>query len=440
MKASILPTWMAQEVAEYDLDLAPPPRTILDIGANIGAFSLHYSNKWPAAIIDAYEPVEQNYLLLSGNVAGNDRIHIHGGAVRSFTGPDEIFLGDLGVTCSFHQRGRQTQTKVKVDCIAAGSLAPADLVKIDTEGCEVEIIRCLNLSATRALVVEYHSLDDQTVICDLLRAQGFVLLAHEPGSHEHGVLKFARPDAGVSLPQPSTLNPLSSHRKVYLAVASHFSVNDVLFVQSLLHLAARPTVSVAFGWSCDPSVERARNILTANFLESDCTHILFVDSDIGFIPEDVWRIASHEEPVVGGIYPLKNMQPEVQWCGNGLSTTGPQPSTRPDGLMPVKYIGTGFLCLARSVLEKFQAAHPELFYEQDFAPHRTECAFWHQGVHSRRFLTEDWMFCQLWLDLGGSIFADTAVMLKHAGRAEWPLPLQKGNPFAQPSTLNPQPV
>ena len=428
-----IPKWMADEVAAYDLDLTPAPRTILDIGANIGAFSLHYSAKWPEAMITAFEPVKKNFVRLTENVAGNDRIRKDFRAVRATGGQQKIFLGDRDVTCGFHQLGRQTDNTETVNCIAARAVVSCELVKIDTEGCEVEILSELDLHLTRALVVEYHSQKDKGVICGLLDVKGFDLIDHKPGSTDHGVLKFGRPSSGVTIPKP--------RRRIYFAVAGHFAANDLLFVQSLLRMAIGPKISVAFGWSCDPSVERARNILTANFLESDCTHILFVDSDVGFSPEDVARIGSHDEPVVGGIYPLKNMNPEVQWCGNGLPSSG-APDARPDGLMPVKYIGTGFLCIARSVFEKI-IEHEEgaISYRQDFAPHRREHAFWMQGVRKDRFLTEDWYFCDRWLDMGGRIFADTRVILKHAGRAEWPLPFQKGNPFitnSEPKTAEPK--
>ncbi len=220
--------------------------------------------------------------------------------------------------------------------------------------------------------------------------------------------------------------------KVYLAVAGHFASNDVLFVQSMMALTIRPLVTIQFGWSCDPSVERARNILTQNFLESDCTHILFVDADIGFASEDVARIASHNEGVVGGLYPLKNQDPTVKWCLNALE---PSPAPTPEGLQQVKYIGTGFLCVRRDVFERIADFNGYLLdYRQDFPPHRIEHAYWRQGVAGRRFLTEDWMFCHLCHQIGIPVFADTGVVLKHAGRAEWPLPHQAGNPFAPVST------
>lgn len=259
----------------------------------------------------------------------------------------------------------------------------------------------------------------------------------------------------------------TSARHIYVAIASHFSNHDITFLQSMMQLVLGAKQRISFGWSTDPSVERARNVLTANFLEAtDCTHLLFIDSDIAFMPQDVARITSHDEDVAGGIYPLKTMTRAVQWCGNGAacggSATGQEATTatgkqaneasqsgltsaatlvRPDGLQEVACIGTGFLCVARRVFEKMiEADGEEISYQQDWPPYRREFAFWRQTVREvggrRRFLTEDWNFCYRWRELGGKVFADTQVILRHAGRAIWPLDLQTGNPFMR---LAPQP-
>ena len=430
-----IPAWLEREVAEYDLAITPPPATILDLGANIGAFSRHYARKWPQARITAFEPVGANLEALLVNLKPEydaGRIGIFQAAVRAEGGAGKIFKGDNFVTHSFHQRGRQTDEKIPVVITAAHTIRSHELVKIDTEGCELEILQNLNLTATRAVVVEYHSPADRLAIMTLLDEKNFRMIEHIPGSTEHGVMKFAGDD-GVTLPgKAESEKPkveIGKARKVYLATAAHFSNFDLSYLQSLLTLVVRPSVAIDLAQpNTDPSVERARNILTANFLESDCTHILFVDADISFTPADVARISSHDEAVVGGLYPLKQLSPEVAWCGNGLEAG--EFEVRPDGLSQVKYIGTGFLCVRRDVFEQMIAARgAELVYKQDFPPNRQEYAFWRQGVRCGRFLTEDWMFCQTWLELGGSIYADSQVVLRHAGRAVWPLPFQKGNPF-----------
>jgi FkbM family methyltransferase len=490
-----IPTWMKKEVAEYGLVLAPAPVTILDIGANIGAFALRVHAQWPKAMVRCYEPVEENYQTLVKNISSCAKIRAYRFAIRGFNGADKILIGDEGVTCGFHQLGRQTKVTEKVMCVDAAKIPSAELVKIDTEGCEVEILSRLDLAKTRALVVEYHRPEDAGILKALALAAGFELLEELVGSKAHGILKFARLGSGVSLPKinsPSSLpSPqgegelegrtaaqgasLSVHvskveRKIYCAVASHFSNHDLIFLQSMMQLILGATVRISFGWSCDPSVERARNVLTANFLASDCTHLLFIDSDIAFTPRDVQRIISHDEDVVGGIYPLKTQDKVVQWCGNGAeifsesNSPSPRPSpqgegesqgqstargpmpVRPDGLQEVGCIGTGFMCISRRAFEKIvRMDGAKIRYNQDWPPYREEFAFWRQTIREVngkcRFLTEDWNFCYRYRELGGRIFADTQVILRHAGRAVWPLDLQNGNPFVNSDRkLNTAPV
>jgi FkbM family methyltransferase len=488
-----IPQWMIDEVAAYDLEMTPAPGTVLDIGANIGAFALRCRARWPEATIRCYEPVAENYRSLMENVSAHPKIQAYRFAVRNFSGRDKILIGDQGVTCGFYRLGRQTNITERVMCVDAKELGGAELVKIDTEGCEIEILSRLNLRKTRALVVEYHRPEDAGLIKAMAVTAGFQLLDEKSGSDTSGVLKFCRQESGVacgeaitvrnrtnkthetdgrrsapSLPVSASREGGTEQRKIYVAVASHFSNHDLIFLQSMMQLVLWPPVPMSFGWSCDPSVERARNILTANFLASDCTHLLFIDADIAFSPEDVKRIASHNEDVVGGIYPLKTMESDVKWCGNGHcvtaiicdtasicnAATGCAGATKPDevrpnGLQEVGCIGTGFMCIARRAFERFlEADGDKIRYAQDWPPYREEFAFWRQTVRNvngkKRFLTEDWNFCYRYRELGGKIFADTRVILKHAGRAVWPLPFQQGNPFsntmaAAPKNSSPSP-
>ena len=442
-----IPQWMLDEVAAYDLEMTPAPRTVLDIGANIGAFALRVHAQWPEAAIRCYEPVKENYRELVKNVSSCRKIQAYRFAVRSFRGTGRIFMGDRGVTCGFHQLGRQRNATERVMCVDAAGIPAAEFVKVDAEGCEVEIVSRLDLKKTRALVVEYHRIEDIQKIKDIAFQATMQLIEEKAASETHGVLKFGRTGTTVSKNSSSRLQNPKFDRKIYVAVCSHFSNHDLIFLQSMMQLILGATVRISFGWSCDPSVERARNVLTANFLATDCTHLLFIDSDIAFSPRDVARIVSHDEEVVGGIYPLKTMDREVQWCGNQLGMApdaaaveggpGTMPgAVRPDGLQEVGCIGTGFLCIARSVFEKMMEMDGgKIRYEQDWPPHRQEFAFWRQTVREvngrRRFLTEDWNFCYRWRELGGTVFADTQVVLRHAGRAVWPLDLQQGNPFAR---------
>ena len=80
--------------------------------------------------------------------------------------------------------------KLLVECIAATEVPAADLVKIDTEGSEVEILQSLSVETTKAILLEYHSLDDSRRIRELLAPQFH--LAYEHGEGQLGTYIFIR--------------------------------------------------------------------------------------------------------------------------------------------------------------------------------------------------------------------------------------------------------
>lgn len=163
-----IPDWLYREVEEYFIPLPFAPKSILDIGANIGAFAQRAHSRWPDARIICCEPMPFNVVHLRRNAP--DGARIISAAVREHSGIDEIFVGDSFVTGGFVQFGRQTQNKILVECIAANELPSCELVKIDTEGCEVEILNGLALHDTRALLLEHHSRADAETIKGMLSA------------------------------------------------------------------------------------------------------------------------------------------------------------------------------------------------------------------------------------------------------------------------------
>lgn len=427
-KPDSIPQWMWNEVCEYDLPLAQPPATVLDIGANIGAFTLLAAQRWPQAIIRAYEPADENR---DGLFRNTDRVNviIDTRAVRSFSGPANIFIGDRGVTCSFHQLGRQTQDVERCQCVDAATLASAEFVKIDTEGCEVEILERLDLSQTKVLCVEYHRAADKDRLADLARAAGLQLHKFSPKGETWGLLVFARPGAIAT--------KVADKRKLFLALPVYGGL-EVFFTQSLIKLLNDPPCELMVRMNPgDSLVARARNTLTADFLESDATHLLFIDSDLIFSGEQVLRILNHPEDVVGGFYPKKQEGP-LQWVCN--ATTEPN-APRADGLQEVRYMGTGFLRIHRRVFERMiEVFGTQIQYRADHTG-RIEHDFWSVGTYeypdgSRRYLSEDWFFCQRALDFGFKVWGDTRIVLKHVGQAIYPLQTQQAEILSSPTAGN----
>lgn len=233
------------------------------------------------------------------------------------------------------------------------------------------------------------------------------------------------PDLNTSIPEP--LNP-SSLPRLFLAVPIYGGV-DPHFFRSVLELMTaehRPYHLRIRDYIGDSLVCRARNRLVADFLESDSTHLFFVDSDLIFSEEHVARIADHAArgvPIVAGLYPKK--QRALGWVCNVLD---PSPAPDEHDLQPVKYAGTGFLCIAREVFEAMMAAYPEARYDPDdgdgvlgdlwdfFPVGIRECP----ETGRRRYLSEDWWFCQRALDMGYQVMMDTRVVCKHVGQFVYP--------------------
>lgn len=198
-----------------------------------------------------------------------------------------------------------------------------------------------------------------------------------------------------------------------------------LFIQGLIALTAQPPCKVTFQFNTWNSlVSLARNQIAAEFLASDCTHLLFIDADIGFEARHVAQLLARDLDIVGGLYPYKKAGP-AEYVSNALE----QPTPEADGLQELKYLGTGFLLIKRRVFEILREQFPALEYVSDYQ-RRIEHDFFSVEVKQRRHLSEDWSFCERARACGFKIFGDTRVKLKHAGSAIYPMP----------ATLNPQPA
>lgn len=189
----------------------------------------------------------------------------------------------------------------------------------------------------------------------------------------------------------------------------------------------------------DALITRARANLVTLFLDdSAATHLLFVDADIGFTPEQVFRLIESGADVVAGVYPIKR----VNWDKAKRAMEAGRPNLPaasldyvleiddPDhvavvnGFTRVRYAGTGFLMIRRHVLEKM-CAHPAYAPLQFFREHSHdalagspnrfalfECMI---DPNTGTYLSEDFAFCKRWTDIGGEIWADLDSRLDHVG-------------------------
>jgi len=161
-------------------------------------------------------------------------------------------------------------------------------------------------------------------------------------------------------------------------------------------------------------ISRARNTLTAKFLEQEgATHLFFVDADIGWEPWHLLVLLNRDVDVIGGLYPMKTMP--IKWVVNGFEGA----EEGPDGFQEVSKAGTGFLLMKKHVFEKLKA-HPAVKqYKNDIGLDPKYDAhlktYFDTAVRQNRYYSEDWTFCENWRDLGGKIYVDKRVLLRHSG-------------------------
>ena len=162
-------------------------------------------------------------------------------------------------------------------------------------------------------------------------------------------------------------------------------------------------------------ISRARNTLTAKFLHTkESTHLMFVDADIGWEPWHLLVMLNHDKDVVGGLYPMKSLP--VKWCVNGIPDAD---QNDPSGLIEVTKTGTGFLLMKRHVFDKLNA-HPavkpftnDIGLDPALNPYMK--TYFDTAVRENRYYSEDWTFCENWRDIGGQVWVDKRVLLKHTG-------------------------
>jgi len=194
-------------------------------------------------------------------------------------------------------------------------------------------------------------------------------------------------------------------------------------------------------------ITRARNYLADEFLRSDCTHLMFIDSDIGFDPQDVLAIAAIAEEgsdkhIVCGPYPKKTIAWEKikMAVDKGYADENPQnlerfvgdyvfnpvagvSEIRVDEPVEVLEGGTGFMMIQRSVFEAFDVKYPELSYKPDhvrtanFDGSREIMAYFDTVIDpaSKRYLSEDYMFCQWAIAAGLKVWLCPWMRLTHMG-------------------------
>ena len=217
----------------------------------------------------------------------------------------------------------------------------------------------------------------------------------------------------------------------------------------LAKLAMQYQMTIDFFYLFNESlITRARNYCADEFLRNtNYTHLMFIDSDIGFDPHDVLSLAALADPegdkdILCGPYPKKT----ISWekiklaVDKGFVDENPQNLGKYVGdfvFNPVQGAteiaieepcevmegGTGFMMIQRKTFEKYAEAYPELMYVPDhvrsehFDGTREIMCYFDALIDpkSKRYLSEDYMFCQWAREIGLKVWMCPWMQLGHTG-------------------------
>lgn len=183
-------------------------------------------------------------------------------------------------------------------------------------------------------------------------------------------------------------------------------------------------------------ISRGRNAAVAQFLsDPDATHLLFIDSDIEFEPEDVFKLIRSDKDVICAGYAQKWLREDIiqkvfqrkvvpanplELCTHtSIQLNMPVEISE---ILEITYATTGFLLIKRDVFNTMRKAYPEKQYINDIDGYMSADKdlfydFFPAAINpaSKRFESEDYGFTSLWRGCGGKVHLYTNITLKHHG-------------------------
>ncbi len=214
-------------------------------------------------------------------------------------------------------------------------------------------------------------------------------------------------------------------RSIFVALPAYdFKVSLKLAVSlaRFAQQAQRHGVDIQIGSICGCSVvSRARNLLVKDFLDSPCTELLFIDSDINFEPEAIFRLmafggADEKKGIVAAVPRVRDAN-TTYIADLNYDELG-QLSMNGMGLVKGERVATAFMWVRREVFAALVAQNPEWTYYDKRADANLSAVF-HFDVTPEGYIGEDFLFCDRARAAGYEVWIDPTITLGHMGVQEY---------------------
>lgn len=213
-------------------------------------------------------------------------------------------------------------------------------------------------------------------------------------------------------------------RSIFIALPAYdFKVSLKLAVSLARFCQEAPQhgIDVQIGSVCGCSVvSRARNLAVADFLASSCTELIFIDSDINFEPDAIFRLmawgSDKKKGIVAAVPRVRDAK--TTYIANLDYDENRQLTMNGMGLVRATDVATAFMWVSRQVFEDLRDSHPEWSYFDKRAG-RELSAIFHFDVRPDGYVGEDFLFCERAREAGYEVWVDPSITLGHMGVQEY---------------------
>lgn len=213
-------------------------------------------------------------------------------------------------------------------------------------------------------------------------------------------------------------------RSIFIALPAYdfkVSLKLAISLARFAQTAQQHGIDIQIGSVCGCSVvSRARNLLAKDMLDSTCTELLFIDSDINFEPEDILRLmawgSDAKKGIIAGV-PRTRSENKV-YIATLDHDENKELTMNGMGLVRAKRVATAFMLVRREVFETLYNEHPEWHYVDDRSDRKLSCMFDFK-LTEEGYVGEDYLFCDRAREHGFEIWVDPSISLGHMGIQEY---------------------
>jgi hypothetical protein len=233
-------------------------------------------------------------------------------------------------------------------------------------------------------------------------------------------------DLKKKIEENQLMSDLKQHR-IFIATPTYGYQTYINYVNGILNFIAAPPpddldYTLNFHIHAGGAlVSCARNECVRKFLQTDCTKLLFIDADIGFSAENIWRLLRKDAEFVLAPYVTKSLN-NLEDSKFVMSFGDEDQKVDEDGFVKVTSGPAGFMMLDRSVFTRLEEAYPnskaKMVHLENGKPTITNdyCTYFDCIVDEEiGALGEDISFCKRWTKIGGEIYCDAYAALTHYG-------------------------